>query len=206
MVLFEKIQSQVAAAEDPAVLILPGLHDSPRLHWQSYWQQLFGFPKVEFGDWDAPTLHGWTSRLDEAVSDAPARVILVGHSLGCLAAAWWARTSTQARKVAGALLVAPPDVDREDCPHVLRDFRPAPDGALPFRSTLVASRNDPFACFASSERMARTWGSQLVDCGNAGHINADSGLGYWTTGVSLLTRLMERNDGLPVRNWLLRSA
>jgi hypothetical protein len=210
MVLFEKVQTDATRVEqiasEPEVLILPGLHDSSPLHWQSHWQGIFGFRKVDFSAWEAPTLHGWTERLELAVADAPGRVIFVAHSLGCLAAAWWARRSHLSRKVFGALLVAPPDVDREDCPHELRDFRPSPDEALPFRSILVASRNDPFATFSVSEKMARVWKSQLFDCGEAGHINADSGLGYWTLGLSLLTRLMEREGGSPVRSWLLRSA
>jgi predicted alpha/beta hydrolase family esterase len=206
MVYFERIESVQLAADTSGtgtnVLILPGLYDSPALHWQSRWQQLFGYSRVAFGEWESPTLHGWTKRLEDAVAAGPDRLLLVGHSLGSLAAVWWARSSHLVRRVSGALLVAPPDVDREDCATALRDFRPTPERMLPFPSVLVASRNDKYASFEASERMARVWGSRLVDCGKAGHINADSGLGCWTEGLSLLLGLMDR-DGEPVRNWLL---
>ena len=207
MVFFERIESDQLASDISGtgtnVLILPGLYDSPALHWQSRWQQLFGYSRVAFGEWDSPTLHGWTKKLEDAVAAGPDRLLLVGHSLGSLAAVWWARSSHLVRKVSGALLVAPPDVNREDCATELRDFRPTPERMLPFPSVLVASRNDKYASFEASERMARVWGSRLVDCGKAGHINADSGLGCWTEGLSLLLGLMDRNDGEPVRNWLL---
>src|SRR5688572_16445096 len=111
----ERIQSNQLATtivgSSTNVLLLPGLHDSPALHWQTQWQNLFGFSRVAFDDWNSPTLHGWTGSLEEAVRQAPQQVVLVGHSLGSLAAVWWARSSLLARKVAGALLVAPPDVD-----------------------------------------------------------------------------------------------
>ena len=207
MVFFERIESDQLATDvggaGTNVLILPGLYDSPALHWQSRWQQLFGYSRVAFGDWESPTLHGWTKKLEEAVEAGPDRLILVGHSLGSLAAVWWARSSHLTRKIAGALLVAPPDVDREDCATELRDFRPTPERQLPFPSVLVASRNDRYASFEASGRMARAWGSRLVDCGNAGHINAESGLGCWTEGLSLLLGLMDRDDGSAIRNWLL---
>ena len=207
MVFFERIESDELARDATGagtnVLILPGLYDSSPLHWQSRWQQLFGYSRVAFGDWESPTLHGWIGKLEEAVAAGPDRLLLVGHSLGSLAAVWWSRSSPLARKVSGALLVAPPDVDREDCAVVLRDFRPTPQRVLPFPSVLVASRNDKYASYAASERMAHAWGSRLVDCGKAGHINAESGLGCWTEGLSLLLGLMDRDDGEPVRNWLL---
>ena len=207
MVFFERIESDQLATDAGGagtnVLILPGLYDSPALHWQSRWQQLFGYSRVAFGDWESPTLHGWTRKLEEAVDAGPDRLLIVGHSLGSLAAVWWARSSLLTRKVAGAMLVAPPDVDREDCATQLRDFRPTPERQLPFPSVLVASRNDRYASFEASERMARAWGSRLVDCGKAGHINAESGLGCWTEGLSLLLGLMDRDDGSAIRNWLL---
>ena len=36
------------------------------------------------------------------------------------------------------------------------------------------------------------WGVELVDAGEAGHINADSNLGEWDAGLALLDRLIGR--------------
>ena len=36
---------------------------------------------------------------------------------------------------------------------------------------------------------AAAWGSEFVDCGSCGHINAESGLGLWPQGHSLLQDL-----------------
>ena len=37
--------------------------------------------------------------------------------------------------------------------------------------------------------MAKAWGAELVDIGNAGHINTASGYGEWPEGERLLQRL-----------------
>jgi hypothetical protein len=60
---------------------------------------------------------------------------------------------------------------------------------LPFPSILVASHNDPYMPFERSRTLAQIWGSQFADAGETGHINAQSGLGDWTFGRFLLTRL-----------------
>jgi predicted alpha/beta hydrolase family esterase len=70
-------------------------------------------------------------------------------------------------------------------------FAPVPRLPLPFPSILVASRSDLWACFARSAEIARRWGSHLVDAGEAGHLNAESGHGDWPLGLSLLERLID---------------
>jgi len=179
--------------EHPRCLIVPGLDNSGPDHWQSRWEQTRDdCRRVEMGCWSVPIRNVWLSRLDQAIGDRGVPVILIGHSLGCLAIAWWAGLIGEeaGRRVAGALLVAPPDVDRADVHPVLRPFAPAPSKALPFPSLLVASRNDPYARFDRLERLARAWGSRLVDAGRCGHINAASGLGDWPAGEALLEDLI----------------
>ena len=96
--------------------------------------------------------------------------------------------TSSTRRIRGALLVAPPDVERQDGdPRVIR-FSPV-RRQLPFPSLLVASRDDPWASFARSRRMAADWGAELVDVGALGHINAASGLGAWEAGQALSERL-----------------
>jgi predicted alpha/beta hydrolase family esterase len=53
----------------------------------------------------------------------------------------------------------------------------------------VASRNDPFCRWPRAEQLARDWGAELIDLGEAGHINADSGLGDWPQGQAWLHTL-----------------
>ncbi|MCG2839621.1 alpha/beta hydrolase [Sandaracinobacter sp. RS1-74] len=176
------------------VLNVPGLGNSGALHWQSRWEQRYPwFERVELGLWHSPDRNIWVERLDRAIRAAGRPVILVAHSLGCLSVAWWAAISGQGYRdpVAGALLVAPADPERPGASDCIARFGPAPRTPLPFPSILVASRNDPHADFARSQQFARQWGSHLVDAGDAGHLNADSGLGDWPLGISLVDRLVE---------------
>jgi predicted alpha/beta hydrolase family esterase len=179
-------------------LIIPGLFDSGPDHWQSHW--LRARPqalKVELGSWDEPTPGLWIARLDRAIARRQAPVVLIAHSLGCLAVAWWAQEASPARlhKVRGALLVAPPDVDRPDAHRLVRPFAPAPRGTLPFSTVLVASRTDPYASFAKLSGLASDWGAELIDAGDLGHINVDSGVEDWPDGLVLLDRLRARWPG-----------
>ncbi|MDB5687193.1 MAG: serine hydrolase family protein [Rhizorhabdus sp.] len=189
-------------SKHPMCLVVPGLDNSGPEHWQSRWEQARDdCRRVDLGCWSAPIRSVWMSRLDHAIGDRGAPVILIGHSLGCLAIAWWASLigAEAGRRVAGALLVAPPDVDRPDADPVLRGFAPTPSRPLPFPSLLVASHDDHYACFDRVERLARAWGSRLVDAGQCGHINAASGLGDWPAGEKLLDELIAETYPANVR-------
>lgn len=176
------------------ILTIPGLDGSGPDHWQSLWEdRLLNCERVAMDDWVFPRKDQWIDKLDHSIRSASGPVVLVAHSLGCTAVAWWAqlRWSIDLReKLIGALLVAPPNLQRPDAPDRIRNFGPTPSELLPFRSILVASRDDPYARFDSLKRMAYFWGSQLVDVGEAGHINAQSGLGSWDEGLSLVSSLV----------------
>jgi predicted alpha/beta hydrolase family esterase len=60
---------------------------------------------------------------------------------------------------------------------------------LRFPSVVVASRNDPDVTLTRARQFAEAWGSRLVDIGDAGHINSQSGLGAWPLGLSVLEEL-----------------
>ena len=62
-------------------------------------------------------------------------------------------------------------------------------GTLPFRSVLLASHTDPYCSFQRAQALAAHWGSSFIDCGDAGHLNAGSGLGDWPQGHDLLLAL-----------------
>ena len=187
----------MAAQDHPICLIVPGLDNSGPGHWQTLWEQRRGdCSRVDLECWSDPDRAIWVDRVDRAVSGSSSPVILVAHSLGCLAVVWWAQRGGDTGKVLGAILVAPPDVDRTDALPVVRRFAPAPRTALPFPSLLVASRNDPYADFAALEALANRWGSKLIDAGFSGHINAGSGLGAWPDGERLLEEMLAgSNEG-----------
>jgi uncharacterized protein len=182
----------------PRILTVPGLNGSGPAHWQTLWEQARGdCVRADLGSWSAPRRNAWVTRLDQAIRTSEAPVILAAHSLGCLAVAWWAALAGQpwGWPVAGALLVAPPDVERGDACEELRNFAPSPNTILPFPSIVVASEDDPYASIQRSFDMARDWGSHLVNAGAMGHINAASGAGWWSEGQELLERLIGTAQG-----------
>lgn len=195
---------------DPLILIVPGIKNSNPQHWQSQWEaQCSDVRRVDLGMWHNPQRNVWVNQLNLAIYRAQRPVILVAHSLGCLAVAWWAEYEQPAHgnPVVGALLVAPPDVDRPGTDPRLARFGACPRKELPFRSFLAASQNDPFCSLRTAQMLAADWGSRFAFAGAIGHINAESGLGDWHFGKKLLDQLLrehrlERGLGGPARNVL----
>jgi uncharacterized protein len=181
------------------LLIVPGLYDSTSGHWQDLWlHTLAGAVKVEQDDWERPTLGEWVAGLLAAVREHPGAV-LVGHSLGCALIAHLARLNG-GRGVAGALLVAPAEVNSSGpVGERLSGFGPMPLGPMPFPSTVVASRDDPYVAFDRSRQFARSWGAAFVDAGEAGHINIESGHGSWPEGEAILQDLQHAVETFPGR-------
>jgi len=182
----------------PRILILPGWQGSGPGHWQTLWQQQQqqqqqqqGWERVEQHDWQRPLRGDWSIQLEEALLASEQPAVLVAHSLGCILVAAWASHSRHTARVRAALLVAPADTERSPIQAQLPSWSPIPRQGLPFPSVLVASRNDPYCDFERARSLAQAWGSRLVDQGEAGHINADSGLGAWPQGLALLQDLIK---------------
>lgn len=177
---------EVGARGGPvSIVIVPGWRDSGPGHWQSLWaQRLPGARRVVQDDWITPVRHAWVSQIEKTVLEAEHPVVIVAHSLGCIATTHM-RAEVAAR-VTGALLVAPADPERR---AILSDFAPVPYAALPYRSVVVASSNDPYCPIRLAGAYARAWGSEFVRLQNAGHINIDSGHGEWPLGLALLQSL-----------------
>ena len=170
-----------------SIIIVPGWRDSGPGHWQTLWaERLPQARRVVQDDWHTPTRSAWVARLEETVLEQPGPVVIVAHSLGCITTAHM--KPEVAARVSGALLVAPADPERR---AVLSDFAPVPYAALPYRSILVASSNDPYCPIRLAGAYARAWGSEFVRLQNAGHINVDSGHGEWPLGRALLQSLTE---------------
>jgi predicted alpha/beta hydrolase family esterase len=178
-------------------LIVPGWHGSPAEHWQSHWQRtLPNSARVEQADWLAPQREDWVAMLNEAIAADGGPTILIAHSLGCVTVAHWAAQAPPALlgRIRGALLVAPADVERPDCPEPLRNFAPLPRQTMPFPSQLIGSDNDPAATAARALELAADWGAEASILRGVGHINVKSGHQRWDQGFAWLYRLQVQID------------
>jgi hypothetical protein len=174
------------------LLIVPGLRNSGPGHWQRHWLRALRNAKlVDQTDWNTPTLGDWVGSLVQSIRDNPG-AILIGHSLGCALVAHVARLRGN-KGIAGALLVAPADVNRQGpAGALLEGFSPIPLLPLPFPSTVIASQTDPYVTLDRAEQFARSWGASFVNLGDAGHINVDAGYGDWPDGLAHLAALAAR--------------
>jgi uncharacterized protein len=195
---------------DVTYLILPGWQNSGPLHWQSLWEAQLPAQRVMQHDWMHSLRGDWITRLEDhllSIGEHSAQktrrqtaekaskndandIVFIAHSLGCHLVAAWAALSKQTHRIRGALLVAPPDGLREQFPQELKSWRPPVLQKLPFPSICVISSNDPFCERQPGKELAAVWGSELIELGDKGHINADSGLGDWPQGRALLARLV----------------
>lgn len=194
-----------ARLADFRVLVVPGLHGSGPEHWQSRWQRLYpAFERVEQAQWDVPELPVWSARLQDVLRqparpharqqlhnplqhqqrDAPANqqpTLIVAHSFGCLTTVHSAAAAVG--NIVGALLVAPADPEKFKVADQLQH-------RLPFPAFVIGSDNDPWMSAERAAHWAHEWGAEFINAGALGHINADTGLGDWLYGQSLLQQLL----------------
>ena len=185
--------------ERPTCLLIPDFGGVTARHWLARWQRRHEhFRLLDMAEAEDGGRNSWLSRLDQQVGLVRTPVILVAHGAGALAVAWWAALlgKRAARRVAGALLVAPPDPERAGADERIRRFAPLPTAMLPFPSIVVASANDPHVSVDRAREMAGEWVSDFYDIGPAGHLGPDAKLGYWPAGERLLDILMSGGPGL----------
>ncbi|PUE35845.1 alpha/beta hydrolase [Limnohabitans sp. Jir72] len=172
---------------ETTLVIVPGWKDSGPGHWQTLWaKRLPGAVRVAMADedWQRPKQAVWLQAIAKTILAQPGPVVVVAHSLGCIATTLL--PPEVAGRISGALLVAPADPERRG---PLADFAPVPYQPLPYRSIVVASTNDPFCPVRTAGAYARSWGSEVVRLQNAGHINIEAGFGEWPLGLALLQSL-----------------
>jgi hypothetical protein len=170
-------------------LIIPGLGNSGPEHWQTYFENSAdNFRRVNQLEWDAPDCNDWVNTLDAAISEYdPSNVVLIAHSLGCATVAhWYDRSKLSVR---GAMLVAPSDIETPAYTFPATGFAPIPLVRFNFRTIVVASADDPWVSIERAQYFANHWGSEFINIGNAGHINAASGHTRWNEGLEILKRL-----------------
>ena len=168
------------------ILLVPGLHNSGPDHWQSRWHTHFPhWQRVTGQTWERADLPTWSGRVAEWLQASSGKVHLVAHSFGTLAAIAAARH--HADRIASLFIVAPADPAN----FAIADRELA--APLPFAARLIASRNDPWMSLARAHYWSQQWQVSLIDVGEAGHINAQSGHGEWPEGLQLLAELLQES-------------
>jgi predicted alpha/beta hydrolase family esterase len=171
-----------------AVLVIPGIGNSGPDHWQTLWEAAdASMVRIQVADWDHPVCTSWVESIDSQARSTAESLVVVAHSLGCLAFIHWAAQSR--RRIRGALLVAVPDPNGPNFPKQAKGFSDLPLLSLPYRSVVVSSEDDPYGSPEFAKSCADAWGSEFVSIGRAGHINSASNLGIWTQGLQLLNGL-----------------
>ena len=178
-----------------SIIIVPGWRDSGPGHWQSLWaERLPQACRVVQDDWITPTRAAWVGQLEKTVLAAAHPVVIVAHSLGCIATTHMGPEA--AARVQGALLVAPADPERR---AVLSDFAPAPSTALPYRSIVVASSNDPYCPSASRAPMHALGAASLCVCKTPDTSTSSRATANGRWAWRCCNRCWESRSGLPRR-------
>lgn len=182
----------------PRLLVIPGLHDSGPAHWQTWLEaQHRSAVRVVQRRWSEPDLPRWAARIASTIERAgPGPWIAVAHSFGALALA--AHLQQQpASPIAAVLLVAPADPAKWGLGEHL------PQQGLGRPATLVGSETDPWLRLAEARVWARRWQAVLVNLGDAGHVNAESGFGpfpfarHWVSTAALRVQAARQSAEAP---------
>ena len=80
-------------------IVVPGLDGSDHNHWQSTWESdwLPNATRIAPASWTNPDRDDWTTAISDAIALADEPVVLIAHSLGCLASAHWLTTAGACR-------------------------------------------------------------------------------------------------------------
>lgn len=73
-------------------------------------------------------------------------------------------------------------------------------------SFFVASSTDPYLSLDKAKLWARSWGSQLINLGDVGHINVASGFGAWPNGLKLFEYFTSQFSEDELKDYWLLSA
>lgn len=161
------------------IVNVPGYTNAGPEHWQTLFENKFvNFKRVMQQDWLSPVRENWIQGIEATVSQIEGDIVLVGHSCGAVAIAQWA-LACDSRKVKGALLVSPADIDRETAIEPIIVQRPLPTTPLPFATKLIYSDNDEHSSAVRSEQMGKDWGSELILVKGASHFHTEAGFGQW---------------------------
>ena len=183
---------------DVTILFVPGLRDHVAEHWQTLLAaEIPGSVTVEPLTEDRLSREARVAALDAALSRINGDIVIAAHSAGALMVVNWALAPT--RRIRGACWRRRPTSKARFRPAIppfdelnANGWVPIPRRPLPFPAIVAASRNDPLAQFEKIAGLARTWGAELHDAGDVGHLNPAAGFGRWDGALPLLKRLAAR--------------
>jgi predicted alpha/beta hydrolase family esterase len=172
-------------------VLVPGGGGSGPEHWHHRWAK--ALRRVEWvvqADQAGGTRADWLTTLDAQINTSDGPVVLVAHSLACVAVAHWAENYDG--PVAAALLVAPADVEDDwaEPDSLYKRFAPIPTQPLPFRSVVVASTNDPLLSVERAHELAGAWNANVELVGDQLHVGSDALLDEWPVGRAILDDLV----------------
>ena len=179
-----------------SVLLVPGLRDESPAHWQSLLAaRLPNARALPARGKENIDLDARIDEIESAVSTAKMPVVIVAHSAGSIATIHWLLRTRL--KPLGVLLATPPTFASALPPEYpsLAEFKkagwlPLPQARLTAPCIVAASRDDPLGPFGSVGALAHSWGAELVDLGEVGHLNPASGYGEWDQAVPLIRSLV----------------
>lgn len=182
------------------VLFVPGLRDHVAEHWQTLMaRQIPGSRTVEPLTENKLSCDARVEALNMAIEAIDGPIVLVAHSAGCLMVAHWAERYE--RPIRGALMATPADIETPlpaGYPTLkelsFNDWLPIPRRALPFRTIVAASANDPLANLSRLYDLAQGWEAELEVLGEVGHLNPASGFGPWPSGLKIVRDLEHTAD------------
>lgn len=169
--------------ENFPIVIVPGLRNSDKHHWQSLWQtRLPNSKRIQVDDWSTPDLDKWKAGIRAELNRLDKPAVIIAHSFGTLASASIAAEFPE--KIAALFLVAPADPDK------FRIAQRLPKTPLRVPAKIIASSNDPWLSDSGAAYWALQWGADFLRLKNVGHINSESHLGFWPEGIQLLHQLL----------------
>ncbi len=172
------------------VLIVPRLGGADEDDWPSRWAAKLSTARIVTPDDVRSTrLETWTGAIADAVRTATRPVLFVGHGIGSAAIAS-AAFGLGGADIRGAFLVSP--TDRAGLDRVTGGAWPLPGAPLPWPAVVVASRNDAEGDYDDVAALAAEWGADLIDAGQAGGLDADSGHGPWPEGLMRLAGFIRK--------------
>ena len=177
------------------LVFVPRLGGAGGDDWQRRWAAKLSTARFAApADPSSPEREAWIEALSLAARGATRPILFVGHGLGAVAIAE-AAAALAGADVRGAILAAP--LDPPTFGRLGGGWRAASRKPLPFASLTIASRDDPQGAFEEVLGLAVAWGSQFVDAGEVGGLDAASGHGPWPDGLLRLAAFI-KTIGAPI--------
>ncbi len=185
------IQPQTSEQTGVHFLIQPGWQNSGPHHWQTLWETELGpaATRVPQHNWMVPERGHWVATLEQTIERTPHPVVVLAHSIGCLATVY----ALQKHPVAAVVLVAPADAERDGAPEALQSFVPIPMERLSAPALVIVSDNDPYCSLHRAQVFAQSWKADMEIIQGGGHLNSDAGFGPWPEGWQLVGQWLQRH-------------